>query len=322
MKISVALCTYNGEKFIQEQIDSILNQSRKVDEIVVCDDGSTDKTIEILNNYSKKNPNLFKIYRNEINLRSVKNFEKAISICSGDIIFLSDQDDIWIENKVEEYIKYFNENPTIDVLASNGFCIDENGVVHDKYAIWDVPQFLKDEKVEFDYFELITTVENFVTGATMAFRKKIVPEILPFPIIKNFHHDEWIAIIATNKNAFELLPVKYFKYRVHENQQVGGVFYDKSEKIKKYLTSYGNYQNSDLSFTLLKKRLKKVAGFYNLSNELSSSMTFNAKSFSEKRKKVLDFYNETLYNMNKKYPIKTILLKIVDRILKKRKINL
>ena len=78
MQISVALCTYNGEKFIHQQIDSILKQSLKVDEIVVCDDGSNDKTIEILNDYSKKNPDLFKIHQNEKNLRSVKNFEKAI----------------------------------------------------------------------------------------------------------------------------------------------------------------------------------------------------------------------------------------------------
>lgn len=86
-KISVALCTYNGEKFIHQQIDSILNQSLKVDEIVVCDDGSTDETQNILAKYQNKYPSIFKIHINEKNLRSVKNFEKAISLCSGEIIF-------------------------------------------------------------------------------------------------------------------------------------------------------------------------------------------------------------------------------------------
>jgi Glycosyltransferases involved in cell wall biogenesis len=96
MTTSVALCTFNGEKFLRQQIDSILNQSMKVDEIVVCDDRSKDATIDILNGYQKKYPSVFKIYQNESNLGSVKNFERAVSLCSNEIIFLSDQDDFWI----------------------------------------------------------------------------------------------------------------------------------------------------------------------------------------------------------------------------------
>ena len=153
MKTSVALCTYNGQQFLKQQLDSILNQTHKVDEIVVCDDGSTDKTIEILENYSANYPNTFYINQNEINLRSVKNFEKAVKLCSGDIIFLSDQDDVWVDNKVEKYVDYFDKNPNIEVLASNGYCIDENSKVHDKYSIWDVPQFLRDAKIKFDYYQ-------------------------------------------------------------------------------------------------------------------------------------------------------------------------
>lgn len=80
MKISVAVCTYNGEKYINEQIDSILNQTLAVNEIIVCDDRSTDKTIAILNDYADKNPGLFNIIINETNLRSVKNLKKAISL--------------------------------------------------------------------------------------------------------------------------------------------------------------------------------------------------------------------------------------------------
>ena len=88
MKISVALCTYNGEKFLKEQINSILQQSIHVDEIVICDDCSIDSTKEILDEFLQDFPNIFKIYINEINLRSNKNFEKAIKLCSGDFIFL------------------------------------------------------------------------------------------------------------------------------------------------------------------------------------------------------------------------------------------
>ncbi|MDO9153719.1 MAG: glycosyltransferase [Paludibacter sp.] len=84
--ISVALCTYNGEKFIEEQLNSILNQTLPVEEIVICDDGSTDNTLNIINLFEQNNRNI-KVFRNKNNLGTIKNFEKAISLTSGDIIF-------------------------------------------------------------------------------------------------------------------------------------------------------------------------------------------------------------------------------------------
>ncbi len=221
MKTSVALCTYNGEKYIEEQLNSILNQTVPVDEIVICDDKSTDATHDIINQYCNKFPGVIKFYINEVNLRSVKNFEKAISLCTNEIIFLSDQDDIWHLEKVKHFIEYFKNNPKIDVVASNGYCIDDNSKVHEKYAVWDVPQFLAEKGVAFNYHKIICYVSNIATGASMAFRKTICDEILPFPIMKDFHHDEWIAILSSKRDAFVMLPEKYFYYRIHENQQVG-----------------------------------------------------------------------------------------------------
>jgi len=113
MKLSVALCTYNGEKFIEQQINSILNQSISIDEIVICDDQSTDKTVEILKKLQSEHKAIV-VIENEINLRSTKNFEKAISLCTGDFIFLSDQDDVWNAQKVEKTLAIFKENPTAE----------------------------------------------------------------------------------------------------------------------------------------------------------------------------------------------------------------
>lgn len=322
MEISVALCTYNGEKFIEEQLNSILEQTLKVNQIIICDDGSTDRTIEILNNYSESYPNLFKIYINKENLRSVKNFEKAISLCKGDIIFLSDQDDIWALDKVKDYINYFNINSKIDVLASNGYCIDKNSKINKKYAIWDIPQFFRDENIQFDYHTIIAYVSNIATGASMAFRKKIIPEIMPFPIIENFHHDEWIALVASKRDSFELLNKKYFYYRIHDNQQVGSTFYDKKDEIKEYLTDFGNYKNSNSSFMVFKKRLKKVAGFYDLNKKLIALNVYDNRIFKENSEKSIHFFNETIKKMKKKHPIKTFFLNIFDNIFNKRKINL
>ena len=321
MRISVALCTYNGEKYIKEQIDSILNQTKKVDEIIVCDDRSSDKTIEILNEYSVVNPGLFKIYVNEQNLRSVKNFEKAITLCTGDIIFLSDQDDFWVKEKVEEYIEYFDQNTNITVLASNGYCINDNSKIEEKYAIWDVPEFLKNKKNEINYFNLITYVSNIATGASMAFRKEIITEIIPFPVVKDFHHDEWIAIVSSLKNAFEILNKKYFYYRIHDNQQVGGVFFDKNQKEKLLLTEIFDYTNYEISFSSYKKRLKKIINSYNRIETLLDFQTILDNRFSLVLLELKELFNKTKIEMKKRYIIKSSLLNFTDKILKKRQLN-
>ncbi len=101
MILSVALCTFNGELFLKEQLDSIINQNLKVDEIIICDDVSNDTTSIILEEYQFKYPELIKVYFNEKSLGTIKNFEKAISLSMGDLIFLSDQDDVWTVNKTK-----------------------------------------------------------------------------------------------------------------------------------------------------------------------------------------------------------------------------
>ena len=315
------MCTYNGEKFIKEQIDSILNQSHKVNEIVVCDDRSSDKTIQIVEEYSRAYPDLFRIVINDTNLKSVKNFEKAILLCSGDVIFLSDQDDVWAENKVLDYINYFNDNPHIKVLTSNGYCIDDNSKVHDKYAVWDVPAFLRAKEKDVDYYKLITYIGNIATGATMAIRKEIINEITPFPIIKEFHHDEWIAIIASKMGMYHHFDEKYFYYRIHENQQVGGVFFDKTEKNKTMITELFDIYGKDISFIGYKKKLKKLSFVHDR----------NFKLYNQDRKK-LSFIKDNIVQieqlfllnkkeMKKKYPIAAFLLNLSDSISKKRKIH-
>jgi glycosyltransferase involved in cell wall biosynthesis len=322
MRISVALCTYNGEKFLKEQIDSILNQSLKVDEIIVCDDISKDNTLSLLEKYSNNNPNLFKIYKNKINLKSVKNFEKAISLCSGDIIFLSDQDDIWLENKVEDYVNYFNNNPNINVLASNGYCIDQDSNVHEKYAFWDAPQFLRDLNIDIDYFKIITHVSNIATGASMALRKSIVSDILPFPLINNFHHDEWIAMISSLNNSFELLNEKYFYYRIHENQQVGSVFFEKNETFKRNLIHLFSMTNKNISFKVSKKRLRKLYTFCKLCQILIDDNNQYVTIFAEKLKITKEYITIQRKQLLKEFPLKARILFLSDFILNKRQLTI
>ena len=310
---SVALCSYNGEKYINQQIDSILNQTHKPSEIVVCDDGSTDRTPEILVEYQKQYPKIFRIYFNEINLRSVKNFEKAISLCSKDVIFLSDQDDIWAENKAEKIVSFLDNHPEIDAVATNGFCIDENGNVHEKYSFWDAPVFLKEKGRNIDYFEIISLMGNIATGASMAFRAAIKPEIIPFPILKNYYHDEWIALNAARKGSFEFLNDKLFYYRTHEEQQVGGVFFDKTDKNKKMLTSMFDI-NPDNSFKSYKKLLKKLASSHK-KNKLLEKYNVLYSDFSKNK------FLATKQEFKKHFPIRSRILFLIDKLKGKRQIK-
>jgi glycosyltransferase involved in cell wall biosynthesis len=257
-KISVALCTYNGEKFLRQQIDSILNQTLQVDEIVVCDDGSTDKTPHILSEYQKKFPEVFRIYINEKNLRSVKNFEKAISLCSGDIIFLSDQDDVWENNKVEVFNRFFVLNKQTDVLCSNGYIINENDENQDLYTVWNVPEFLGASKQEIDFFKIFVTIGNFATGAAMAMRKSFLSQVLPFPNIEGLHHDEWIALTSSEQKKFAFLNEKLFSYRIHNEQQVGGISYPKNAASREKLINRFDYDKKAQTFRDFKLKFRTL----------------------------------------------------------------
>ncbi len=325
MKISVALCTYNGEIYLKEQVDSILNQTMKVNEIIVCDDGSTDATLTILNEYAAANPNLFHIHKNEINLRSVKNFEKAVTLCTGDLIFLSDQDDKWALNKVEDYVAYFKENPTVQVLASNGYCIDSQSKLLDKYTLWDIPEFFREENIPFDYHTVITCVSNIVTGASIALKKEIIPEIVPFPSIKNFHHDEWIAIIATKKKAFAMVNEKYFYYRMHENQQVGGVFFAKTPKERTKLMDNFNMEEKNLTLVKYKKKLRKLSDTYSKTYFKSQFFKNNFPQlqyiFEDTLTTVEMLFESTKKEMKKKYPLAATFLSVSDKLFNKRQLK-
>lgn len=323
MKTSVALCTYNGEKYLGIQLDSILSQTRPVDEIVVCDDGSTDATISILASYKEKHPSIFRIYQNEKNLRSVKNFEKAISLCENDIIFLSDQDDEWLPEKVEKMLDYFRKNPMISVLATNGYALDGNNNRIERYSLWDVPEFLRQKKLEVDYFKIISNVSNIATGASMALTKNYLDKIVPFPVIEGFHHDEWIALVASSEKRFDLLDQKLFYYREHSNQQVGGVFFDKTPENRKFLVQFFDLSLSQQDFLSFKKLIKKLSISYSKSKTLLSNIHNKDRfHFIEKNLKVIEQeYWHAKKIMAARYPVKTFLLNITDKIFRKRQLD-
>lgn len=255
MKTSVALCTFNGEKYLRKQLDSILEQTVAVDEIVICDDLSTDATLSILNQYKETFPNIFKIHANEKNLRSVKNFEKAISLCENEIVFLCDQDDMWIPEKVEVILNQFKISPELQVIATNAFIINDDEDMLNVSTIYDIPSKTTKEMKEILFFH-----QNFCTGATIAMRKEFADDLMPFPPENLFHHDEWIALKASLKNQLLFLNDRLIKYRIHQNQLVGGVIFSEQDLQKRLdkIELPAEEMNSKIIFSFLKKVKRKM----------------------------------------------------------------
>ena len=224
MNISIAICTYNGARFVEEQILSILKQDLPVSEIVVCDDGSKDDTMTIVKNISYQYPEIkWNIQQNSSNIGVVKNFEKAIRLCTGDIIFLSDQDDIWYHNKTKVMVDYFVSHDDTNILFTDADLVNENGQPFCKYTLFDAI-YLKPYMSLWDnglIFEILN-VWNVVTGATLAFRKCIVDEFLPFiDGDRKLLHDNQIALAGCKTNSIALIKDRLIGYRQHCNNVIG-----------------------------------------------------------------------------------------------------
>lgn len=221
-KISVALCTYNGAKFLSEQLESIKNQTRLPDEIVVGDDCSSDKTVEIIEDFARTVPFPVELKINEKNLGSTKNFEQTISRCGGDLIFLSDQDDIWLAEKIAVIEKEFKNNSNLGMVFSDAELIDENSNLLGS-NLWDftiTKNELRDIKTD-KSFEILLR-RNVLTGATMAFRANLREKFMPIlQDVPGLIHDGWIALFCAIYNDITFIKKPLVQYRQHGNQQIG-----------------------------------------------------------------------------------------------------
>lgn len=202
MKISVCIATYNGEEFIQEQLKSILKQIKKNDEIIISDDYSTDNTIKKIKELNDRRINIF---FNEFERGYTKNFENAILKSSGEIIFLSDQDDIWLDKKVEKCLLKLENS---DFIVTDAKVIDANLKI-----------------ITNSLFELVKTKKGLLNnllynryyGCCIAFRRKILKKALPFPKNSELaYHDRWLPIIAEMYYKVELEDTPCILYRRHD----------------------------------------------------------------------------------------------------------
>ena len=184
--VSIALCTYNGEAFLERQLETLVNQTYRNVEIVISDDNSTDETLLIIQKFSDEY-SFINLFKTDINLGFVKNFEKAIMHCSGDFICLCDQDDVWNLSKVE---RLMNDIGSCNLIYHNSNFIDENdNVIGNDTMATKYNMFSGHSPLPF-------LLSNCISGHAIMFKRSLVPFIIPFD--EAFYHDWWIAYVAFN----------------------------------------------------------------------------------------------------------------------------
>jgi glycosyltransferase involved in cell wall biosynthesis len=219
LRISVAMATYNGAAHIDQQLESMLGQTRKPDELVVTDDGSTDGTPELVEAFAAKVPFEVRVIRNEKNLRVAKNFGKAIGLCSGDIIVLADQDDAWLGGKLQRIEREFAD-PEVGLVFSDATVVDQE-LRPMGYNLWDSIH-LRGRRLKMLRRERALEAmlgQYIVTGATAAFRADLRDVVLP--IADGWIHDGWIALLAAACAKVVAIEEPLILYRQHTAQQIG-----------------------------------------------------------------------------------------------------
>ena len=200
--ISVCMATYNGEKYLRQQLDSILVQLSEQDEIVISDDGSTDKTIEILKSYKDTR---IKVFNNIKNHGVNSNFENALQNAYGNYIFLSDQDDVWLPGKIEACVNALN---SVD-------CVIHDAIITNAELKIIAQSFFAYRRSGNGLLKNI--VKNTYLGCCMAFRRELLPTVLPIPNTTRFYHDNWIGLLADWKFNLRFIPFKGIYFRRHES---------------------------------------------------------------------------------------------------------
>lgn len=297
--ISIAMATYNGEKYLREQINSISKQTIQDFELIVCDDCSTDDTWNILLEYQSQDERI-KCYRNEKNLGFVKNFEKAIGLCTGEYIALSDQDDIWLPEHLELLVNNIGDKA---LIAGNGEFFNSTGeqslgrffVTEDKLG------YISNKPID----HLVTLCHrNLFQGSNTLFKKDLVEYILPIPEGIRFH-DHWIPFVAATRNGVFFLPKKTLNYRRYSE----AVTY-KSDKSAIFVIFDKKFRNKkkkdrDARVLLLKAILEK-----NPNNNLVYKILQPAVKYYERLYSPAELLNLFYYmvNFKKMYLSRSIVL--------------
>jgi glycosyltransferase involved in cell wall biosynthesis len=255
-RISVALATYNGASFLNDQLQSIFNQTLKPFEIIVCDDRSTDQTHTILQAYQDKG--LLKFQINDTSLGVIKNFQKTISFCRGEYIALSDQDDIWMPEKLEQCIKEMKKieknNTKPALVFSDLEVVDENLNVISS-SLW---QHLRAKPWKETFSSIL--FGNVVTGCAMVINQPMADALKNIPP-QAMMHDHWAALIAFGFGQYGFITDRLVKYRQHTLNVTNNYKRNLKNRIA---TLFKDVRQSFKNNGFLEKELNQAAAFEGL----------------------------------------------------------
>lgn len=223
--ISVALCTHNGAEFIEAQLRSILAQSVLPIQIVISDDASQDETLSVVHGVFGTDDvealGITVTVMNHVkNVGVTSNFERALLACTGDLVALCDQDDIWHPDRLESAQRRFEDASELLLLHSDARLVDRNGAPLG-YSLFDALDLTDEERAAITGGRGLEALlkRNLITGATTMIRRTLVDRATPFP--KPWVHDEWLGIVAAATGRIDLLPEQLIDYRQHGANQIG-----------------------------------------------------------------------------------------------------
>lgn len=222
VRVSVAMCTYNGARFLQQQLDSLAAQRRRPDEVIIGDDGSSDTTLALLQRFVDAAPEDMRVdlQRNPVNLGYAANFDATLRRTSGDVVFLCDQDDAWHPEKIERMAAEFAARPRLGLLHTDARLVDAEGRdlgcgLFEALEMTEAEIAAEHEGRAFD----VLLRRNTVTGATAAIRREAMLDALP--IADGWVHDEWLALRSSLAWQVDCLRWPSIDYRQHDANQIG-----------------------------------------------------------------------------------------------------
>ena len=220
MRISIAMTSYNGERFIQEQLDSFVSQSRRPDELVVCDDQSTDRTPEILHEFARSSPFPVRVVDNERRLGVTQNFAQAVGLCTGDLIFFSDHDDHWLPEKLAMHEAVHQAEPRVGYVFSNAKICD-GAMTPRGVTFFDTQGLTARRRAGIPrgaLFDLCIRSPR-VPGCTMSFDSSLREVLLPIP--SSTLHDVWFCLMLSAFTQVRCIETPLLHYRTHATQACG-----------------------------------------------------------------------------------------------------